>query len=102
LEATLAQGAPPRRNVRGNAHPLSGRPGTRAQTFATPVSPAGHHGELLQTKASTSETSRALQALTRSKQPHLRCLPSFFCVSRGRAVATPRRWTALLAASAAT
>src|SRR5690606_15326853 len=54
--------------------------GKRAQTFATPVSPAGLHGELSQTKASTSETSRALQALTRSKQPHLRCLPSFFSV----------------------
>src|SRR5690606_17130324 len=27
---------------------------------------------------STSETSQALQALTRSKQPHLRCLPFLF------------------------
>src|SRR5690606_23312281 len=39
---------------------------------------------------STSEVSRALQALTRSKQPHLRCLPFLFSVSLLQAEPRPR------------
>src|SRR5690606_32678682 len=38
---TLAQGAPPRRNVRGNAHPLSGAPGHARANLRDTCQPRG-------------------------------------------------------------
>src|SRR5690606_2978169 len=40
--------------------------------------PRGDDQAVVRPRASTSETYQALQAPTRPKQPHLRCLPSFF------------------------
>ena len=73
--ATLARGAPPRRYVRVNAQAALRAP-CCARTLAAPAIPAGE-SRARAGSASTFEIYQALQALTRSKQPHLRCPPSF-------------------------
>src|SRR5690606_24296874 len=63
-----AKGAPPRRQTRGNAHPLSRRRQARADL--------SDDRRLAEPRQETPTSPRARQALTRPKQPFLRCLPS--------------------------